>query len=229
MSKNYTIAICTFDIISAKLTRLLESMDKYLDRNRYDLLIISGKNDHDFNLNMALDACKTPYIIFADDDICYEKRHSTLFDDLDAFWKEYRDTTATLSFCHCEPEPFPIVDCTSDTPYHNFCHCCYNVSAGVKFLDVWEGNQCNDVAWFRMLRYAGWENRGAQFMSVPHFCSNTYTQDRLDQIDRNQARLVAMFGCATNASPETGKGWDYFECWLFNRYKCVPFRIKGGL
>lgn len=226
--KNYTISVCTFDIVSDKLTRLLESMDKYLDRNRYDLLIISGKNDHDFNLNMALDACKTPYIIFADDDIAYEERHSEMFDKLDEFWMDNRDRVATISFGESNADETVYVDESINTPYHNFCHCCYNLRAGLKFLDVWEGNQCNDVAWFRMLRYAGWQNRGAFFMSVPHFCNNQYSQQRKEQIVRNQLRIVDIFGCATDAAPEKSEqGWAPFERWLLNRYKCIPFKTRN--
>ena len=232
MPKNYTIAVCTFDIISAKLTRLLESMEKYLDRNRYDLLIISGKNDHDFNLNMALDACKTPYIIFADDDIAYEERHSEMFDQLDAFWEKNRDTTATLSFCHCASDTFPIVDCTQETPYHNFCHTCYNTRAELKFFDIWEGNQCNDIAWFRALRYAGWKNAGSSFMNVLHYIRSEEEKpiDLQGKIHRNQKKAVEIFGCATDMAPERSvDGWRSFEKWLLDRYKCIPFKARGEI
>lgn len=225
MSKKYTLAVCTLDINSSDCKRLFASM-KYLDKSRYDLIVIDGKNNHDYNLNMAIDACRTPYIIFVDDDTEYEEKHKRLFDNLDSFWAQHKWESATVQFCHCDANTYPVVDCTNETPYHCFCHCCYNLRVGIKFFDVWEGNQCNDIAWLRALRYAGWKNYGAEFMNLLHHVKTNKSPERMTQIERNKELAVEIFGCATDAAPERSGGWERFEHWLIKRYGCIPFRKR---
>jgi hypothetical protein len=210
MFKSHTIAICDYPILSDNGRNCLDSIKKYLNPDDYELLYIAQGRSHAEQLNSAIDASRTPYILFVDNDTVFSEKDADIFKFLDNFWEEKKDSVGTISFSVCgEPHP---VDETCDTPYMNFYITSYNKKAEVCFFEEYKYTQCLDVAFFRLLQYLGWGTYGCSKLGIEHRHTNKTGNSFYDSyVKANQDLMRKMFGCETNAAV---KDWSVFEQWL---------------
>lgn len=211
--KNHTIVICDYPILSDNADKLLSSVKKYLPYDKFELIYLSTGRSHAEQLNMGICASRTPYILFVDNDVEFTEQSISLFDDLDNFWEDHNYKVGTVCYGHVD-EPCNV-DETPNTPYNNFFVTSYNKRVGAKFFEQFIKTQCLDVAFFRLVKYLGWDTYAATFFKVAHNHTNKEGNPSYEEyVKHNQNLMVDMFGCATNANPKNSDNWKSFENWL---------------
>jgi len=209
--KNHTIAICDHPTLSENAKRLFASIVNVLEPNTYELIYLATGRSHAEQLNMALDACRTKYILFVDSDAEFVSSNVNIFNELDEFW----DTHPNAGSVSAGNVLFPTkVDESPQTPYFNFFVTSFNMknlSYNLKFDEAFIKTQCVDVAWFRALRFWGYENWAHPCLNLTHH----HTGGHADYVKINQKVLVEMFGCPTDAAPERSpNGWRVYKEYL---------------
>lgn len=209
--KKHTVAVCDFPAFSANSKRLFSSIENCLDSSEFEFIYLATGRSHAQQLNMALNACRTEYILFVDSDAEFTDKNRSIFSDLTEFWEGTPDV-GSVSFGHVSSPV--IVDETRSTPYHNFFITSFKMGLLNKYLmfdEVFEKTQCLDVAWFRAIRHYGLDNYAHPCLDVVHH----HTGGHADYVIENQDKLRRMFGCATDANPENSpNGWMVYENYL---------------
>lgn len=215
---DYTIAVCDYPALSDNGKRCLDSMVKYLPYDRFELIYLSGNSSHAKKLNMAIDACRTSILCFLDNDTEFTEANNNVFDKLDEFWSDHIFNAGSI--CFGQFLEHGVSDESPNSPYINFYFTAYNMLVGAEFDETFKKSQCLDVAFQRLIRYLGWKNYGANWMSPLHHHTNKCGNLEYEKyVKINQEKMVKMFDCPTDGLPEKHNGWRPFEKYLAENWK----------